>query len=316
MILPAYAKLDAAGELGARVEAAEAMLRSCRLCPRECGVDRVAGERGTCRAPAGAVVHGYGPHFGEEAPLTGVRGSGTIFFSHCNLRCVFCQNWTIAHQGHGEPVSPEGLAGVMLELQRAGCHNINLVTPTHVMPAILEATRLALRGGLRLPLVYNTGGYERPEVIRLLDGVVDIYLADIKYMGGAEAARYSAGARDYPERALASVLEMQRQVGRLVVDGEGIAVRGLMIRHLVLPNGVAGTAALVEWVARELPSDTYLNLMSQYRPEYRAANHPAIARPLRAPEFVDAVDGALAAGLTRLDGHCLAQARHFRRRPG
>ncbi len=311
---PAYARLEEAGELEGRVEKAYEMLGSCRLCPRECGVNRLRGRRGVCRAPADVVVHNFAPHLGEEIPLTGRRGSGTIFFSNCNLRCVFCQNWPIAHEGRGEQVSDEVLAAVMLELQRVGCHNINLVTPTHVLPNILQATRLALHQGLRIPLVYNTGGYERPEMIRLLDGVVDIYLPDVKYMDGAEAARYSAGARDYPERATASVLEMHRQVGGLVTDADGIALRGLMIRHLVMPDRVAGTRAFVEWVARELPRDTYVNIMAQYRVDYLAFNHPRIARAIRPQEFLEAMDWAEEAGLTNLDERSLAQLQIHRRR--
>jgi putative pyruvate formate lyase activating enzyme len=313
---PAYARLEEAGKLKARIEEAYALLRSCRLCPRECRVDRLAGRRGFCRAPAEPIIYNFAPHFGEEIPLTGRRGSGTIFFSNCNLRCVFCQNWPIAHEGRGQQVTDEVLADVMLELQRVGCHNINLVTPTHVMPNILQATRLALHRGLRLPLVYNTGGYERPEVIRLLDGVVDIYLPDIKYMDGAQAARYSAGARDYPERATASVREMHRQVGGLVTDEHGIALRGLMIRHLVMPNRVAGTRAFVEWVARELPGDTYGNILAQYRVEYQAFNHPRSARAITPQEFLEAMDWAEEAGLTNLDARSRAQWRVYRRRTG
>jgi putative pyruvate formate lyase activating enzyme len=311
---PAYARLEEEGRFAHRVEEARELLRECRLCPRECGSNRLRGEQGFCRAPAEAVVYSYSPHFGEEIPLTGSRGSGTIFFSNCNLRCVFCQNWPIAHEGRGRRVSEETLAGVMMELQRLGCHNINLVTPTHVMPAILRATRLALRRGLRLPLVYNTGGYERPEVVRLLDGIVDVYLPDVKYTDGVQAAQYSAGAGDYPRMAKASVLEMHRQVGGLVQDEDGFALRGLMIRHLVMPNRVAGTRAFVEWVARELPRDTYVNIMSQYRVEYEAFNHPPIARAITPEEFLEAMEWAVDAGLTNLDARSVGQWQLYRRR--
>jgi putative pyruvate formate lyase activating enzyme len=313
---PAYARLEDVGELAGRIEAAYDLLRRCRLCPRDCRVDRLRGRQGICRGGAEVVVYNFGPHFGEEIPLTGRRGSGTIFFSNCNLRCVFCQNWPIAHEGRGQAVSDEILARIMLDLQRMGCHNINLVTPTHVMPHILQATRLALHQGLRLPLVYNTGGYERPEVIRLLDGVVDIYLPDIKYMDGRQAARYSAGAGDYPAQATASVLEMHRQVGGLVADRDGTALRGLMIRHLVMPNGVAGTRAFVEWVAREVAADTYVNIMPQYRVDYRAFDHPPIARAITPEEFLEAMDWAVEAGLTNLAARSVAQRRVYRRRSG
>jgi putative pyruvate formate lyase activating enzyme len=311
---PAYAKLEDEGRFAERVEEAYEILRACRLCPRQCGVNRLAGERGFCRAPAGPVVHSASPHFGEEIPLSGGRGSGTIFFSNCNLRCLFCQNWPISHEGRGQAITEDTLAGIMMELQRLGCHNINVVTPTHVMPNILRATRLALQRGLRLPLVYNTSGYEDPEIIRLLDGVVDIYLPDVKYTDGGQAEKYSAGATDYPERAKASVLEMHRQVEGLVTDDGGIALRGLMIRHLVMPNQVAGTKAFVEWVARELPRSTYVNIMAQYRVEYEAFDHPEIARAITPEEFLEAMDWAKEAGLTTLDSRAEAQWQIYRRR--
>lgn len=312
--VPAYVKLEEEGRFAERVEEAHELLRACRLCPRQCGVDRIRGRRGFCRAPAGPVVHSASPHFGEEIPLTGRHGSGTIFFSNCNLRCVFCQNWPIAHEGRGQTITEQDLAGVMLELQRLGCHNINVVTPTHVMPNILRATRTALHGGLRIPLVYNTGGYEDPEIIRLLDGVVDIYLPDVKYTDGRQAAKYSGGAEDYPERAKASVLEMHRQVGGLVTDDDGIALRGVMIRHLVMPNRVAGTEDFVAWVARELPKTTYVNVMAQYRVEYEAFNHPEIARAITPAEFLEAMDWAKDAGLTNLDARAESQWQIYRRR--
>jgi len=311
---PAYAKLEEEGRFAERVEEAWELLRECGLCPRGCGVNRLRGRRGICRAPAEVVVHSASPHFGEEIPLVGRHGSGTIFFSNCNLRCIFCQNWPIAHEGRGQTLREEDLAGVMLELQRLGCHNINVVTPTHVMPNILRATRLALHRGLRIPLVYNTGGYEDPEIIRLLDGVVDIYLPDVKYTDGRQAAKYSAGAEDYPERAKASVLEMHRQVGGLVTDDDGIALRGVMIRHLVMPNRVAGTREFVEWVARELPTDTYVNIMAQYRVEYEAFNHSEIARAITPAEFLEAMDWAKEARLTRLDARSESQWQIYRRR--
>ncbi len=311
---PAYATLEREGRFGPRVEQAHAILARCELCPRRCGVNRLAGERGFCRAPAVAVVFGAHPHLGEEAPLVGERGSGTIFFSHCNLRCIFCQNWPIAHEGRGDTVSDEALADMMLQLQRIGCHNINLVTPTHVMPSILAATRLALAKGLRIPLVYNTSGYERVEIVRLLDGIVDIYLPDVKYMDAKKAAAYSSGAADYPAETQRAVLEMHRQVGVVRLDERGIALRGLMIRHLIMPNRVAGTEAFVRWVAASLSRDTYVNLMAQYRVEYRAYEHPEIARGITPQEFLEAMGWAREHGLTNLDAHSVQLHNMYRLR--
>ncbi len=311
---PAYAGLEEEGVLAARVEQAYAKLERCDLCPHACGVNRLLGEKGFCAAGGRAVVHSHGPHYGEELPLVGRGGSGTIFFSHCNLRCVFCQNWPIAHLGHGRELDDASLADLMLDLQRRGCHNINLVTPTHFLPNILGATRIAHQQGLRLPLCYNTGGYETVENIQLLDGVVDIYLPDLKFMSPEESARYVIQGRgDYPAMAQASVLEMHRQVGDVVVAGDATARRGLMIRHLVMPNQVAGTREFVDWVARELPRDTYVNIMSQYRVEHMAFDHEPIARAITSREYVEAMDWAKAAGLTNLDNRSLANLEIHRR---
>ncbi len=227
----AYITLEKEGLLAERVEQAYALFENCTLCPQRCGVNRNEGEQGICRATSKVVVYSYAPHFGEELPLVGNNGSGTIFFSNCNLRCVFCQNWPIAHAGSGSVISDDKLADMMLGIQKMGCHNINLVTPTHVMPNILNATRIAMQKGLKLPLCYNTGGYELPENIRLLDGIIDIYLPDLKFMDGTEAARYTGGAGDYPEMAQNALIEMHRQVGDLVMDARGIATRGLMVRQ-------------------------------------------------------------------------------------
>jgi len=310
---PAYATLERDGRFADRVSQAKAILAHCHLCPRRCGVNRADGERGFCQAPASAVVFGAHPHFGEEMPLVGDHGSGTIFFSHCNLRCVFCQNWPISHEGRGTLVSDEQLADMMLGLQGIGCHNVNLVTPTHVMPSILSATRIALAKGLRIPLVYNTSGYERLEMVQILDGVVDIYLPDLKYMDADKAAKYSAGASDYPEVTKRAILEMHRQVGLLTLDRRGIALRGLMIRHLVMPNRVAGSEQFAKWVANALPKATYVNIMAQYRVEYRAYEHPEIARGITREEFLEAAEWARWYGLTNLDPHA-AQLRDFYRR--
>ena len=246
--------------------------------------------------------------------LVGRYGSGTIFISNCNLRCIFCQNWPISHEGKGEEMEDEDLGGLMLYLQEIGCHNINLVTPTHVMPNILNATRIAMKKGLRLPLVYNTSGYERFEIVKLLDGIVDIYMPDMKYMDSDQAGKYSAGASDYPEMAAKAIIEMNRQVGVLATDASGIALRGLIIRHLVMPNRVAGTEKFVKWVAQSLPKSTYVNIMPQYRVEYKAYEYPKISRGITVQEFLEAIDWAEQAGLTNLDPKSVAVAEFYRHR--
>lgn len=310
---PAYVLAEQRGTFAARVEKAHAIYASCALCPRMCGVNRLKGEIGFCRSPLVPAVYSAQPHFGEETPLVGRSGSGTIFFSNCNLRCVFCQNWPIAHEGRGKHTDEEQLARMMLSLQDRGCHNINLVTPTHVMPHILKAVRLACAKGLRIPLVYNTSGYELPEVIELLDGLVDIYLPDIKYGEGEQAARYSAGATDYPRLAKESTAEMHRQVGLLQTDSEGIAQRGVIIRHLVMPNRVAGTRTVLEWIAATLPKSTYVNIMPQYRVEYKAYEYSEIARSITVDEYLEALRWAGELGLTRLDERVGALQRMYRR---
>jgi len=246
------------------------------------------------------MVSSYGPHFGEETPLVGRHGSGTIFFTYCNLHCTFCQNYTISQLGEGSPVSREKLAGMMLSLQDKGCHNINLVSPTHVVPYILEALELAAAKGLYLPLVYNTGGYDTIETLRLLDGVVDIYMPDMKY-SDAKIAEELSDIKNYPETNKAAVKEMHRQVGDLQLDEEGVAQRGLLVRHLVLPNGLAGTEGVVKFLAREVSTNTYLNIMAQYHPCYKAFDIPKLDRPLLGHEFSDAIELAHQQGLYRLD---------------
>ena len=310
---PAYGRLELEGRLAERIEQADAILAACELCPRQCGVERRAGEKGYCRAPSKVMVYSAHPHFGEEVSLVGEGGSGTIFFSNCNLRCVFCQNWSISHRGLGKKIADERLADEMLRLQRIGCHNINLVTPTHVIPHILRATRIAFGKGLRLPLVYNTSGYERVEILRILDGIVDIYLPDMKFMDGEQSARYSAGASDYPEVTRRAILEMHRQVGHHTTDERGHAVRGLMIRHLVMPNRVAGTREFTRWVAEEVSPDTYVNIMSQYHVAYRAAEFEQIGRAITAEEYLEAMDWADEAGLTNLDPRSQTVRRIYRR---
>ncbi len=295
---PAYLALAETGQLHARVERAVAALAECRLCARRCGVDRLRGERGYCRTGQRAVVASYGPHFGEERPLVGYGGSGTIFFSNCNLRCIFCQNYDISLLGHGREVGPMEIAAMMLDLQRRGCHNINFVTPSHVMPQILEALEIAVERGLKLPIVWNCGGYESLEALRLLDGVVDIYMPDFKY-GDSKWAAELSDAPDYPEVAEQSIREMHRQVGDLqIVDG--IARRGLLVRHLVMPENVAATDKVMRVLA-DISRDTYVNVMAQYRPCYKAVGHPVIGRRITPEEYATAVEAARQAGLHRLD---------------
>jgi len=299
---PGYLRLLASGELATRVREAERRLADCTLCPRDCHVDRRRTTAGAvCRTGARAVVASYGAHHGEEDPLRGWRGSGTIFFSWCNLRCVYCQNWDISQKGVGRDVEPEELAGMMLELQAAGCHNINLVTPSHVVAQIVAAVYEAARHGLRLPIVYNTGGYDALDALALLDGIVDIYMPDMKYGDALLARRYSK-VPNYVEVNQAAVREMHRQVGDLVLDEDGIAQRGLLVRHLVLPNGLGGTEAVLAFLAEQISPRTYLNLMDQYRPCYRADEYPELDRRVTAAEYAAALAAAAGLGLTRLDG--------------
>ncbi|MEK7405508.1 MAG: radical SAM protein [Acidobacteriota bacterium] len=298
---PAYLELERTGELAKRARALWEIHRACRLCPRQCGVNRLKGDKGVCQSTSRVKVFSAHAHFGEERPLVGRWGSGAIFFSHCNLLCCFCQNWEINHRGDGHYMSDEALGRMMVAMQDQRCHNVNLVTPTHCVPNIVQALRAAIRLGLRVPLVYNCGGYDPPEIVKLLDGIVDIYLPDYKYTDGAMSAKYSSGAADYPEVAAASIAEMHRQAGELVVDENGIALRGLMIRHLVLPNGIAGTEKFVKWVAEKLTKSTYVNIMAQYRPEHKAHQYPELSRRLSWGEHGQAVAWARQAGLTRLD---------------
>lgn len=298
---PGYLKLQRTGELAERGQALWDMMEGCRLCPRQCGAERLAGEEGFCHSSSQLRVSGYNPHHGEELPLRGTGGSGTIFLTNCGLRCVFCINWHVSQGGDGRDHSIDDLAEMMLDLQRTGCHNINVVTPTHYSAHIVLALDVAARRGLRLPLVYNTCGWERLEILEILDGVVDIYLPDFKYADGEMAARYSSGARSYPEMTRAALLEMSRQVGVAHPAEDGLMYRGLMIRHLVMPNDVGGTRQVIEWIADNLPKDTYVNLMSQYRPVYKAPDYPAISRGITREEYMDAVRWAREAGLTNLD---------------
>jgi putative pyruvate formate lyase activating enzyme len=277
-----------------------ARLSDCDLCPRRCGVDRNAGELGDCQTGRRARISSAGPHFGEEAPLTGRRGSGTLFFSGCNLNCSYCQNCGISQLGEGHRAGARELASSMLAIQALGCHNLNLVTPTHVTPQILEALELAVEAGLSIPIVYNCGGYESVETLELLAGVVDIYMPDLKYMAREPAARYSA-APDYPEVAREAIREMHRQVGDLEIDGSGVARRGLLVRHLVLPGGLAGTRAAMRFLAEEISADTYVNVMSQYRPCHEVHGDATLGHRITDEEHREALEEARAAGLTRID---------------
>ncbi len=299
---PSYLKLLCEGELARRAERAVASLAECTGCARQCRADRISmrGRKPFCRTGRLAWVSSFFAHHGEEDCLRGRYGSGTIFFSHCNLRCVFCQNFDISWQAAGRPVSAETLAQMMLDLQARRCHNINLVTPSHVVPQILEALVLAAQQGLRLPLVYNTGGYDSLETLRLLEGVVDIYMPDLKFMD-PEVAGQLAKAPDYPEVVRAAIREMHRQVGDLVLDESGLARRGLLVRHLVMPAGKAGTREAMQFLAREISPNTYVNLMRQYRPEGYAFRYPEIDRPLAPAEWHEALAVARQEGIHRLD---------------
>ncbi len=297
---PAYLHLLENGELQQRVSEAYRRLENCEICAVRCRVNRRAGQEGFCRTGELARVSSYGPHLGEEKPLRGWRGSGTVFFGGCNLRCQYCQNYDISQTRAGEETEPQNLAAILLELQQYGCHNINFVSPSHVVPQILAAVWIAAKAGLRLPLVYNTGGYDAIETLRLLDGVIDIYMPDMKYSDPQVARDYSK-VKNYPEVNRAAVREMHRQVGDLQLDARGIAQRGLLVRHLVLPNGLAGTQEIVHFLAGEISANTYLNVMDQYHPAFQAHLYASLNRPVTIQEHREAVALARQAGLTRLD---------------
>ncbi|MBI5203963.1 MAG: radical SAM protein [Nitrospirae bacterium] len=295
----AYLKLSK-DILKKKIKAAEEILKDCTLCPRNCKVDRTAGKPGFCKAGDKPFVSSYNSHFGEERPLVGRYGSGTIFFTHCNLGCLFCQNWTISHLGEGDTVSFDTLADIMLTLQKYGCHNINLVTPTHQVPMILRSLEIAIEKGLKVPIVYNCGGYESIETLKILDGIIDIYMPDFKYSSPEAAMKYSK-AKDYPSVAKAAIKEMHRQVGDLIIDQRRVALRGLLVRHLVLPEGLAGTEELVRFLVEEISPNTYINIMAQYYPCYKAFEHPPLDRRVTNEEYRKAVKAAHDAGLRRLD---------------
>ena len=297
---PAYLKLSLSGELKKRTAEAFKHLLSCDVCALECSVDRRAGIFGACKTGELVRISSFGPHLGEEDPLRGFRGSGTIFFTRCNLRCQYCQNYDISQTNSGYEVEPEDLAAIMIDLQERGCHNINFVSPSHVIPQILAGILIAAQAGLHIPLVYNTGGYDSLAMLQLLDGVIDIYMPDMKYADSKIGQHYSK-IPGYPLVNQSAVKEMHRQVGDLQLDNRGIATRGLLVRHLVLPNNLAGTHQIVRFLAKEISPDTYLNLMDQYRPAFRAHNLPDINRRISRDEYQQAVKWAKEAGLNRLD---------------
>jgi putative pyruvate formate lyase activating enzyme len=297
---PGYIRLHKSGELAGRIAAAREILKDCTLCPWHCHVNRPAEEKGVCRVGALPMVSSSGPHFGEERPLVGRHGSGTIFLAYCNLKCIFCQNYDISHLGEGREMPVEELGEMMLSLWRQGCHNINFVTASHQAAQIIAALPYAIAGGLDVPLVYNCGGYEELATLRLLDGIFDIYLPDFKYGDNATALKLS-GTPHYVDTAMAALKEMHRQVGDLVTDEQGIARRGLLVRHLVLPAGLAGTREVMGFIAREISPDTYVNIMDQYHPCHQASA-PPMNRRITPAEFQEAVAIARAEGLRRLDG--------------
>ena len=298
---PAYIETHQKGLLRQKAATARDALKECRLCPRQCGVDRRKGqERGVCNTGASATVASFHPHFGEESPLVGRNGSGTIFFTHCNLNCCFCQNFDISHGGAGREVTSEELAAMMVDLQHTGCHNINFVSPSHVVPQILSALEIAVEMGLTIPLIYNTGGYDRVKTVKLLEGIVDIYMPDFKFWS-AEVAAMTCRAPNYPDVCRKALKEMHRQVGDLALDDSGIARKGLLIRHLVMPRGLAGTSDIMHFIATEISTLTYVNVMGQYRPCGRAYEIDALNRSISVTEFREAVGYAREQGLTRLD---------------
>jgi putative pyruvate formate lyase activating enzyme len=299
-VSPAYLDLLNHGELEQRVVQAYQHLKKCDGCAWKCGIDRLSGKLGICRTGSRARVSSYGPHMGEENPLRGWRGSGTIFFARCNLHCQYCQNYDISQSDAGDEVDPRDLAAIMIELQSVGCHNINFVSPSHVIPQILTGVLVAAQAGLRLPLVFNTGGYDSLEMLALLEGVIDIYMPDMKY-SSSQIARYYSKIPHYCEVNQAAVKEMHRQVGDLQLDEHGLAWRGLLVRHLVLPNNLAGTSTVVNFLANEISKNTYLNLMDQYRPAYKAKQYPKLKRSITPQEYQEALQEASSVGLYRLD---------------
>ncbi|AFH50806.1 Fe-S protein [Ignavibacterium album JCM 16511] len=297
-MLPLYLERLNLLELNKRAEILKKMLEECRICPNECAVNRLQGEIGNCHSADEVLISSYGPHFGEEPELVGLYGSGTIFFTNCNLSCVYCQNYDISQLGIGNRISIDEIANIMISLQSRGCHNINLVTPTHFVPQIVEALIIAIEKGLEIPLVYNCGGYESVETLHLLEDIIDIYMPDIKYSDNEVAARLS-GIKNYWNVVRSAVKEMHIQVGDLHIDKKGIARRGLLVRHLVLPNNLAGSEKVIDFIADEISEETYLNIMDQYRPAFKAAEEQKLMRRIKSDEFERVVEYARFKGLHR-----------------
>ena len=297
---PKYLETHAQGLLEEKIVEAYKCLKTCTLCPRRCGVNRLEGETGVCKTGQQAVISSFNAHFGEETPLVGRNGSGTVFFTHCNLLCNFCQNFSISHEGEGSMVTDAQLAAIMLSLQKAGCHNINLVTPSHVIYPILTALAIAIEKGLSIPIVYNTSAYDNVSSLKLLDGIIDIYMPDFKFWGKA-VAKLTCDAADYPDVARKAVIEMHRQAGELKTDARGIAQRGLLIRHLVLPENLAGTQEVMRFIAEKISTDTYVNIMPQYRPCGRADEVKGLSKSLAATDYKKALCTAKEQGITPLD---------------
>jgi putative pyruvate formate lyase activating enzyme len=297
---PSYIKTFKSGLLEEKIEKANKILKSCIICPRRCKVDRLSGETGICKTGNQAIVASYDHHFGEEAPLVGTNGSGTIFFTYCNLLCNFCQNFDISHQGCGKEVDDKQLAHMMLTLQKGGCHNINFVTPSHVVPQILSALNISIEKGLNIPLVYNSGGYDNIQTLKILEGVFDIYMPDFKFWN-SKIADMTCNALDYPEIARLALTEMHRQVGDLIIDENGIARRGLLIRHLVLPNDLAGTREIMNFIANKISKNSYVNIMAQYRPCGNVSEIKELCCHLDEKDFKKALRIAEEEGINRLD---------------
>lgn len=297
---PVYIRTHKEGLLRKKVIEARQRLKDCRMCPRNCSVNRLADQRGVCKTGEKAKVYSYDPHFGEEAPLVGKNGSGTIFYSYCNLLCKFCQNYDISHLGEGQEVTDDQMAYMMLALQKEGCHNINFVTPSHVVPQILAAVEIAVEQGLKVPLVYNTSAYDTVETLQLLEGVIDIYMPDFKFWSSDVAVKM-CHAKNYPEAARNAIIEMHRQVGDLVIDESGLAKRGILLRHLVMPEGLAGTREIMRFIVNEISPNTYVNIMSQYRPCGKAYEIESISRPITKEEYNTALKEAQEEGITRFD---------------
>jgi putative pyruvate formate lyase activating enzyme len=310
MFTPAYLTTLAQGLFPDKVKDAYELMRECRVCPRACKVNRLAGEKGFCQMGVRVTVSSSSPHYGEEKPLVGTGGSGTIFLTSCNLKCVFCQNYEISWLNEGKEVEIPEFGNLMLGLQRMGCHNINFVTPSHFVPQIIDAVYWAAENGLRIPLVYNSGGYDSLEALKLLDGVIDIYMPDLKFMD-SRASDTLMGAADYPEKVVEAIKEMHRQVGDLRINKQGLAERGLLVRHLVMPNDLASTREAMRFLAKEISKQTYVNVMNQYRPCGRAGNYPEINRSVTNDEYEQAVLAAQDEGITRLDERVAYRLRFF-----